>query len=124
MCAQVVTVASQSSSFPVDMGVKQGCVLAPIIFNLFLGAMSLVSHCDLQPSDSVEIVYHPDGGLSNLQCLRAKTNTSSAVISDLQYGDDAAFPCLTADGLQCSLDYISETYLCAGPIINTTDSSP
>ena len=34
MCAQVVMACSQSSSFPVEVGVKQDCVLAPIIFNL------------------------------------------------------------------------------------------
>ena len=34
MCAHVVMAGSQSSSFPVEVGVKQCCVLAPIIFNL------------------------------------------------------------------------------------------
>ena len=48
MCAQVVMAGSQSSSFPVEVGVKQGCVLAQIIFNLLLVAMTLVSHRDLQ----------------------------------------------------------------------------
>ena len=46
--------------------------------------------------------------------------TSSAVISALQYADDATFPSLTADGLQRSLDVMSEAYLHAGNIINTT----
>ena len=63
LCAQVVMAGSQSSSFPVDVGVKQGCVLAPIIFSLFLVAMTLVSHRDLQPCDCVEVEYHVDGGL-------------------------------------------------------------
>ena len=44
---------------------------------------------------------------------------SSAVISALQYADDAAFPSLTADGLQRSLGVTSETCLLAGLIINT-----
>ena len=91
MCAKVVMAVSQPSSFPVDVGVKQGCVLAPIIFNLFLVAISLMSHCDLQPSDSVDTEYHHDGGLFNLQHLLAKTKTSSAVISAPQYADVAAF---------------------------------
>ena len=52
--------------------------------------------------------------------LQAIPMTSSAMISALQYADDAAFPSLTADGLQRSLDVMSETYLCAGLIINTT----
>ena len=42
------------------------------------------------------------------------------MISALQYADDAAFPSLIADGLQRSLDVVSETYLCAGLMINTT----
>ena len=55
MCAQVVMAGSQSSSFPVEVGVKQGCVLALIIFNLLLVAMTLVSHRDLQSSDCAGI---------------------------------------------------------------------
>ena len=43
MCAQVVIAGSQSSSFSVEVGVKQGCVLAPIIFNLLLVAMTCIS---------------------------------------------------------------------------------
>ena len=114
MCAQVVMAGSQSSSFTVEVGVKQGCVLAPIIFNLLLVAIILVSHCDLQSSDSVGIEYCLDGG------LQAKTKTSSAMISALQYADDAAFPSHTADRLQRSLDVMSETYLRAGLVINIT----
>ena len=114
MCAQVVIAGSQSSSFLVEVGVKQGCVLAPIIFNLLLVAITLVSHRDLQSSDCIDIEYRLDGG------LQAITKTSSANISTLQYADDAAFPSHTADGLQRSLDVIPETYLRAGLIINTT----
>ena len=69
MCAQVVMAGSQSSSFPVEVGVKQGCVLAPIIFNLLLVTMTLVSHRDLQSSDCVGIEYRLDGGLFYLRCL-------------------------------------------------------
>ena len=120
MCAQVVMAGSQSSSFPVEVRVKQGCVLAPIIFNLLLVAIALVSHRDLLSSDFVGIEYRLDGGLFNLRRLLAKTKTSSARISALQYADDAALPCFTADGLQRSLDVMSEAYLRAGLIINTT----
>ena len=107
MCAQVVMAGSQSSSFPVEVRVKQGCVLAPIIFNLHLVAITLVSHRDLQSSDCVGIEYRLDDGLFNLRHLQAKTKTSSAVISALQYTNDAAIPSLTADRLQHSLHVIS-----------------
>ena len=107
MCAQIVMTGPQSSNFPVDVGVKQGCVLAPIIFNLLLVATTLVSLRDPQSCDFVGIEYRLDGGLFNLRRLKAKTKTSSAMIYALQYADDAAFPCLTADGLQRSLDVMS-----------------
>ena len=55
ICAQAVMASSYSSSFPVDVGMKQGCVLATIIFYLILVAITLVSHYDLQPSISVGI---------------------------------------------------------------------
>ena len=120
MCSQVVMAGSQSSSFPAEVGVKLGCVLSPIILNLPLVAITLVSNRDLKSSDCVGNEYRLDGGLFNLRCLQAKTKTSSAMISALQYADDAAFPSLTTDSLQRSLDVMSETYLSAGPIINTT----
>ena len=99
MCAQVVMAGSQSSSFPVEVGVKQDCVLAPIIFNLLLVAITLASQRDLQSSDCVGIEYHLGGVLFNLRCLQAKTKTSSAMISAFQYTDDAAIPNHTADRL-------------------------
>ena len=65
MCAQVVMAGSQTSSISVEVGVKQGCVLASTIFNLFLVAISLASHCVLQ-SDCVGMEYHLHGGLFKL----------------------------------------------------------
>ena len=91
------------------MSVKQGCVLAPIIFKQFLVAVALVSHRRLNLSESVEVEYRLDDGLFKLRRLQAKTKTSSEPIFALQYADDAAFPSLTADGLQRRLDVISAT---------------
>ena len=120
MYAHVIMAGSQSSCFPVEVGVKQGCVLAPIILNLLLVAISLVSHRDLQSSDCVGIEYRLDGGLFNSRRLQSLTKTSYAVISSLQLANYSAFPSLTADGLQRSHDVMSETYLRANLIINST----
>ena len=120
MCAQVVMAGSQSSRFTVEVEVKQGSVLAPIILNLLLVAITLVSHRDIQSFDCVGIEYRLDGGLFNLRRLQAKTKTSSAMIFALQYAGDTTFPGINADGLQRSLDVMSEAYLCAGLVFNTT----
>ena len=66
MCAEAVMAGSQSSSSPVEVGVKQGCVLTPNIFNLLLVAITLVSHRHLQSSDCVGIDYHLDRGFFKL----------------------------------------------------------
>ena len=120
MCAQVVMAGSQSFCFPVEMGVKQSCVLAPIIFNLLLVAITLASHCDLRSSDCVGIEHRLEGGLFNLRRLQAKTKTSSAMTSALLYADDAVFPSLTTDGHQRSFDVMPEAYLRADLLINKT----
>ena len=81
-----------------------------------------MSHRDLHPFDSVGVEYRLDGGLFSLRRLLSKTKTSSALFSAIQNADDAAFHSLTADGHQPCLDVISETYLHAGLIVNTTIS--
>ena len=96
-CAQVVMAGSHSSCFPLEVGVKQGCVPTPIIHNLLLVSIALAYHRYLQSSDCVEIEHRLDGGLINLRRLQAKTKTFSAMISALQYADDDAFPSLTLD---------------------------
>ena len=98
MCAQIIMTGSQSSKYPVEVEVKQGCVLATITFNLLLVATTFVSHREFQSSDSDGIEYRIIGGIFNLRRLQAKTKTSSAMISAHQYADDAAYPSITADG--------------------------
>ena len=79
MSAQVVMAGSQSSSFPVDVGVKQGCVLASIVFNLFLVTITFISHHELQQSDSVAVMV-----VSSTCGISRPKLTSSALISALQ----------------------------------------
>ena len=47
MKARVVIGGQESDPFEVLAGVKQGCVLAPVIFNLFLVAVTLVFRNEL-----------------------------------------------------------------------------
>ena len=84
MYTQVVMAGSQSSNCHIEVGVKQGCVLAAIIFNLFLVAITHVSYRDLQSSDCVGIEYRLDSGFFNLRRLQTKTMNSSSVILALR----------------------------------------
>jgi len=108
-----------SKSFGVNTGVKQGCVLAPIIFNLFLVAATLVFLHNISAADGVRIKYRLDGRLFNIRCLQAVTKVTNDTIFDLQYADDTALPSHTPDGLQRQLDAISSAYSHAGLVVNS-----
>ena len=107
-----------SKSFGVNMGVKQGCVLAPVIFNLFLVAATLVFHHNISAADGVCIKYRLDGSLFNICRLQAVTKVTNTIF-DLQYADNAALPSHTPDGLQRQLDAISSAYSRAGVVVNS-----
>ena len=98
MSARVVQAGELSKSFGVSTGVKQGCVRAPVIFNLFLVAVTLVFRHNISAEDGVRIKYRLDGSLFNNRCLQAVTKATN----DLQDADDADLPSHTPDGLQCS----------------------
>ncbi len=76
-------------SFPVQVGVKQGCVLAPVIFNLFLAAVTLLFRNSLSPNEGVCLQFRLDGNLFNLRRLQAITKTTTT--HELKYADICAF---------------------------------
>jgi len=56
-------------TFEVLAGVKQGCVLAPVIFNLFLVAVTLVFRNKLSNDVGIPFKYRLDGSMFNLRRL-------------------------------------------------------
>ena len=117
---RVVGDGTKSEPFNVCTGVRQGCVIAPVVFNLFLTAVMAAARSDIAPTDGVAISYRLDGSLFN---LRSSMIRSSKVreerIIELQYADDAAVVSNSAEGLQRSLHVLSEWYARAGLSINT-----
>jgi len=65
--AKVVIGAWMSDAFDVLVGVKQGCVLVPVIFNLFLVAVTLVSRIGFPPDTGVPFIYRLDGSLFSIR---------------------------------------------------------
>jgi len=81
MSAMVTVGGHELDPFDVLAGVKQGCVLTPVIFNLFLVAVTLVFRND--PSNAgIPINFRLDGNLFNIRRLQAKTKVSSDTIFD------------------------------------------
>lgn len=42
--ATVLAYGERSEPFNINVGVKQGCVIAPVIFNVFMAAVTVLSH--------------------------------------------------------------------------------
>ncbi len=106
MQIRVIVGTSQSLSFPVQVGMKQGCVLAPLIFNLFLAAVTLPIRNSLSPDEGVCLQFRLDGNLFNLRRLQAITKT----IHELQYADDCALLAHSPTVMQHTLDVVCAVY--------------
>ena len=102
----------KSEPFPVDAGVRQGCVLAPVLFNLFLASVTSVADRDVRAEDCLTLSYRLMVACSICQ------HTQSVSILDLQYADDAAIVGSTGEGLQRSLNSMARAYGRAGLRIN------
>lgn len=108
MNATVLSNEGQGESFQITTGVKQGCVIAPTLFSLFISAILHLVKGYL-PS-GVEILYRFDGGIFNPNRLRAKTKVSTASVIELQYADDNVVMANTEEDLQATLNAFNQAY--------------
>ena len=81
-----------SESFGVTNGVKQGCVLAPMLFSIFLSAMLDEAFRDMR--DGVYIQSRQSADLFNVAHFRAKTMTTRILMRELLFADDSALVAL------------------------------
>ncbi len=119
MQARVLTGELQSESFEVNVGVKQGCVLAPVLFNILLSAITCLFHRVMWHEDGVHVEYRLDGSLFNICRLQARTKTKTHHICELQYADDCAVLAHSPDSMQHALNTISSLYQSFGLQVNT-----
>ena len=95
-----------SEDIEVNHGTKQGCVLAPTLFTLFLTVVLTILHQEVQ--DGVYIRTRTDGKLFNLARLRAKTKTKKELIQELLFADDTALVAHHHVHIQRMVDVFSE----------------
>ena len=94
-----------SDAFDITSGVKQGCVLAPTLFGIFFSVM--LRHAFGGSSEGVYLHTRSDGGLFNLNRLKAKTKRLEKLIRELLFADDAAIVSHSEEELQSMMDKFS-----------------
>ena len=75
-------------AFPVSIGVKQGCVLAPTLFEIFF--LMLLQRDFANYLKGVYIWMRADNKFFNTARLYAKTKTLEVLINKLMFTDDTA----------------------------------
>ena len=101
MTAKVMDGGEISPEFAVKNGTKQGCVLAPTLFNIFFSMMLIVAFKDEQ--EGVNIHSRTDKALFSNRFDRLFTRSKDGtytLIRDLLFADDCALVALTEQGLQ------------------------
>ena len=118
MKASVSVGGNETAPFNVELGVKQGCVIAPILFNIYLATATILFHGRLPPG-SIDITYRLDRNLFDLRSLQAQTKVSHGKVSELQYADDCVLVSHSPEDLQKALNIIHDVYSALGLVINT-----
>ena len=96
---------NMSAEFGVKSRVKQGCILAPILFCIFFAL--LLKHTFNRSTDSEYLHSKSDGCLFNISRLCAKTKTRTVTIRNLLFADDAAMVSHQQDRLQRLMEKFS-----------------
>ena len=105
MMATVNVGGEVSESFRVTNGVKQGCVLAPTLFSIFLSAMLDNAFRDM--GDGIYIQSRQSADLFNVAHFRAKTKTTRILMRELIFADDSALVAHSAEEMQNIVDAFS-----------------
>ena len=116
MSATVLSNGMVTEPFLVKSGVKQGCVIAPTLFSIFIATvLHLIK--DKVPT-GIEAVYRLDGKLFNLARLRSRTKTQKLCLMELQYADDNAICASSERDLQTIMNAFHEAYTRLGLTVN------
>ena len=116
MVANVSVGGEVSESFGVTNGVKQGCVLAPTLFSMFLSAMLDEAFRDM--GDGIYIQSRQNADLFNIAHFRAKTKTTRILMRELLFADDSALVAHSAEKMQKIVDVFSDASTKFGLKIN------
>ena len=116
MMGQVLHGGDTLTSFAITNGVKQGCVLAPVLFNLFFACM--LSQAVKDSKDWVYIRHRLAGSLFDLTRLNAKIKCLQELIQEALYADVFTLLAHNERDLQMMVDKFSQASKLFGLTIN------
>ena len=97
MHARLCISGNYPERFCVTSGLKQGCVIAPILFTLFFAAT--LGEALPSSAEVILIRFRTDGGIFNIRRLKAKTKVYLQLIRELLLADDCGVFAHTEDYL-------------------------
>ena len=118
MEARVRTGCLESDPFEVSRGVKQGCVLAPVLFNIYISYVTRLLADRVGDNCGIQLTYRTERSLFDLPKLKARTKTHSTWFQELQYADDCALLAHSREDLQEALSAAADLYTKFGLQIN------
>ncbi|XP_069194155.1 uncharacterized protein [Procambarus clarkii] len=98
MKSKIIFNGLTSDAFNIQSRVKQGCILAPTLFEIFFAVM--LHHACGSATEGIYLRTRSDGKLFNLARLRAKTKVQPRGLRDFLFADDAAVTAHSAEDLQ------------------------
>ena len=97
----------ESKAFASNNGVKQGCVLAPVLFNIYFSYV--IRHAFQGNDEGIYLKTRHDNRLFNISRFRSKTKLKESTVRELLFADDAALVAHSAESLQRLLDRFSQS---------------
>ena len=106
MAGQVLSDGEASEPFSISNTVMQGCVLAPILFNLFFSCA--LNHAIRDLEQRVYLRCRLDGSLLDIGRPTAKTKTVKKTVLETLFADDCAFMAHRESDLQIIFNKFAE----------------
>jgi hypothetical protein len=116
MEAHVSIGGNPSNPFPVENGVKQGCVLAPTLFSIYLAAV--LENAFRGISNGVHIQTRPGADLFKISLFKAKSRCKLVTIREMMFADDTAFVAHSLEDIQSIITAFSRVSTNFGLRIN------
>ena len=119
MSAQVRVGGGHIQRIPVNNGLRQGCSMAPVLFNLFFGLVLEKWSAEMaktHPNHGVTFRFNINGNLYN----RPRTSHQSSSAPDLEFADDAVLMTPTHSLAQVALTTFASVATSFGLNVNFT----